>query len=141
MIGGHVIKTWSGTQKSITLSSAEAELVAAAEMSAELIGLSQMAQDWGLSMQGRVHVDSSAALAVAERRGNGKLRHVRVCNLWTQEEVEKEELRIQKIPGEWNPADALTKGLGQEKVEKFLRMTNQKTKEGRADTSLRLKGS
>ena len=98
-----------------------------------------MAEDWGIHMQGRVHVDSSAAIAIAERKGNGKLRHVRVGNLWIQEKVENEELSIQKVEGEWNPADVLTKGLGQEKMTRFLWMTNQKFEEGRADRSLRLK--
>ncbi len=139
MIGNHVIKTWSSTQKSITLSSAEAELVAAVKMSTELIGATQMAEDWGIHLHGRVHVDSSAAIAIAERKGNGKLRHVRVGNLWIQEKVEKEELQIQKVAGEWNPADALTKGLSQEKMARFLRITSQKFEDGRAERSLKLK--
>ena len=47
MWGSHQLKSWSTTQKSITLSSAEAELVAAVKMSSELVGISQMAFDWG----------------------------------------------------------------------------------------------
>ena len=85
MLGGHLLKSWSTTQKSITLSSAEAELVAAVTMRTELIGITQLAADWGVSLRGRVHVDSSAAIGVAQRRGNGKLRHVRVGTLWIQE--------------------------------------------------------
>ncbi len=139
MIGNHVTKTWPSTQKSITLSPAEAELVAAVKMSTELIGATQMAEDWGIHLHGRVHVDSSAAIAIAERKGNGKLRHVRVGNLWIQEKVEKEELQIQKVAGEWNPADALTKGLSQEKMARFLRITSQKFEDGRAERSLKLK--
>ena len=139
MIGGHVVKTWSSTQKSITLSSAEAELVAAVKMSAELIGVTQLAADWGLNMQGKVHVDSTAAIAVAERRGNGKPRHVRVGSLWIQEKVENEELQIRKVHGEWNPADSLTKGLGQEKMQRFLQISNQTFRNGRAEQTLKLK--
>ena len=36
-------------------------------------------------MTGRVHVDSSAAICASQRRGNGKLRHVRVGDIWIQE--------------------------------------------------------
>ena len=97
MVGRHVVKTWSSTQKSITLSSAEAELVAAVKMSAELIGATQLAADWGLHTQGKVHVDSTAAIAVAHRRGNGKLRHVKVGSRWIQEKVGNEELEIQNV--------------------------------------------
>ena len=68
------MKTWSSTQKSITLSSAEADLVAAVKASTELIGIIQMELAWGYIMTGEVYVDSSAALAVVARKGNGKLR-------------------------------------------------------------------
>ena len=139
MVGGHTIKSWSSTQRSITLSSAEAELVAAVKMSSELIGATQLAEDWGMHMKGRVHVDSSAAIAVAERKGNGKLRHVRVGDLWIQEKVEREELMLEKTSGEWNPADMMTKGLGAEKMHRFLRIANQSFKDGRAEQSLKLK--
>ena len=139
MLGSHNLKTWSTTQKSVTLSSAEAELVAAVKMSAELIGITQLAEEWGMSLQGKVHIDSAAAIGVIGRRGNGKLRHVRVGSLWIQERVETGELGVQKVPGEWNPADLLTKGLGQTKVERFVGMASQKFVDGRAEASLRLK--
>ena len=139
MTGSHTIKTWSTTQKSITLSSAESELVAAVKMSAELIGISQLADDWGFSLLGKVWVDSSAAIGVASRRGNGKLRHVRVGSLWIQERVENGDLQLQKVSGEWNPADLLTKGLGREKMLRFVGMASQRFENGRADVGLQLK--
>ena len=139
MLGVHNLKTWSTSQKSVTLSSAEAELVAAVKMSAELIGITQLAEEWGMSLQGKVHIDSAAAIGVIGRRGNGKLRHVRVGSLWIQERVETGELRVQKVPGEWNPADLMTKCLGQAQVERFVGMASQKFVDGRAEASLRLK--
>ena len=139
MWGSHQLKSWSTTQKSITLSSAEAELVAAVKMSSELIGISQMALDWGIEVKGTVHVDSSAAIGVAQRRGCGKLRHVRVGSLWIQEKIEDGELSMEKVSGEWNPADLLTKGLKEEKIKRFMRMASQRYEEGRARTALQLK--
>ena len=85
LAGKHCLKTWSSTQKNITLSSGEAELVAAVKMSAELIGMMQLLEDWGVTREARVYVDSSAAIGTMQRRGNGKLRHVRVGTLWIQE--------------------------------------------------------
>lgn len=76
---------------------------------------------------------------VIGRRGNGNLRHVRVGRLWIQERVENGELAMQKVPGEWDPADLLTKGLSQEKVERFVGITSQRFVNRRAGASLRLK--
>ena len=78
MRGGHLLKSWSSTQKSVTLSSAEAELMAAVKASTETIGMIQMAAEWDLELSGSIYVGSSAALALVERKGNGNLRHVRI---------------------------------------------------------------
>ena len=139
MAGGHLLKSWSSTQRSITLSSGEAELVAAVKMSAELIGMTQLTADWGLDYRGRVFVDSSAAIGVAQRKGNGKLRHVRVGTLWIQEKVEDGDLDISKVRGEDNPADAMTKNVSQDKLQRFVAMLSQEFREGRAEQSLELK--
>ena len=96
MRGSHCLKTWASTQKNITLSSGEAELVAVVKMSTEVIGLLQLAQKWGIEMDGHVYTDSSAALGVVRRKGNGKLRHIKVGMLWIQEKSESEELRFRK---------------------------------------------
>jgi hypothetical protein len=134
--GGHCIKTWSSTQKSITLSSAEAELVAAVKASCELIGAMQMTQAWGEESAGEVYVDSSAALAVVARKGSGKLRHVRVGCLWIQEKANSGELKFVKIPGELNPADAMTKHLTGSKILDLTRRMSQVPRTGRAQSGL-----
>ena len=48
-------------------------------------------------------------------------------------------VRCENGRGEWNPADALTKGLGQEKMRKFLEICSQVFADGRAERSLKLK--
>lgn len=109
--GGHCIKTWSSTQKFVTLSSAEAELMAAVKASTEAVGITQLAADWGVQATASICVDSSAALAVVGRKGNGRLRHVRVGHLWLQEKANSGELVYRKVRGEMNPADLMTKSL------------------------------
>ena len=69
MIGGHFIKGWSRAQSRIALSSAEAELIALVKCSAELLGVRSMFRDFGVESEGVVYVDSSAALAIARRKG------------------------------------------------------------------------
>ena len=81
----------------------------------------------------RVFVDSSAALGVAHRRGNGKLRHVKVGMLWTQQKVEEGELDMSKVAGEKNPADLMTKHLPFAKINQYTDAVNQRFREGRAD--------
>ena len=57
----------------------------------------------GKKIRRRNFVDSSAALAVVARKGTGKLRHVRVGQLWVQELAENDEVKFKKVKGEENP--------------------------------------
>ena len=84
MIGGHILKGWSRTQNHVTLSSSEAELIALVKYSAELMGIRSAMRDWGVESSGVVYADSSAALAIANRKGAGKLRHINISALWIQ---------------------------------------------------------
>ena len=138
MAGKHLIKSWSSTQKNITLSSGEAELVAAVKMSTELIGILQLLEDWGVKREARVYVDSSAAIGITQRRGNGKLRHVKVGMLWIQEKVENGELNITKVLGTENPADAMTKHLLGRKIQALMQKIGQEGRSGRSELSLHL---
>ena len=138
MIGGHYIKSWSSTQKTIALSSGEAELTAAVKSSSETIGSIQLATDWGLELEGEIYVDSTAALGVVARKGAGKLRHVRVGMLWIQERAETGELRYKKVRGTTNPADALTKSLSASDLKRYVEMLGVELKDGRANMSLEI---
>ena len=109
MMGTHPLKSWCVTQKHVTLSSAEAELMAIVRCASECIGMTQLAQTWALDLQAEIYADSSAALAICKRQGCGRLRHVRIGHLWIQERVRAQELTLRKILGEVNPADLLTK--------------------------------
>ena len=115
MIGSHFITGWSRTQNSITLSSAEAELVAMCKLSAELMGYLSMWRDWGRELKGIVLGDSSAALAISKRKGAGKLRHIKIGLLWIQEKQDSGELTFDKIAGQNNPADLMTKHVNEKK--------------------------
>ena len=95
-----------------------------------------MAESLGRKIAGEIFVDSSAALAVVARKGCGKLRHVRVGQLWVQEIAEAEELRFRKVLGEENPADLNTKYLTRQRMDKLLDLTGLRDREGRADTGL-----
>ena len=138
MIGEHFLKSWSRTQASVTLSSAEAELVAMVKVTAELIGVLHMLRDWGDELRGRVYADSSAALAISNRRGSGKLRHIAIGLLWIQEKEKRDEVEFVKVEGRLNPADLMTKCLGRQRAEEHSRRLGQKEAEGRAKLGLEL---
>ena len=114
-----MIKAWSKTQNSISLSSAEAELIAMVKLSTELIGLMSLARDLNCRLHGRVWPDSSAALAIVKRSGAGKLRHISISLLWVQEQEKWKKFVYEKVPGQANPADLFTKGVGREKLQQF----------------------
>ena len=56
-------------------------------------------KDWGVESSGVVYADSSATLAIAKRKGAGKLRHINVSSLWIQKRKDKEELELRKVMG------------------------------------------
>ena len=74
-VGPHTIKTWSVTQQMFALSSAEAELYALLKCACQTLGIINLAHDFGTNLEGTVHIDASAALAISQRQGLGKLRH------------------------------------------------------------------
>ena len=84
-VGSYVLKTYSRQQKTVALSSAEAELHAMVAASAEALGIVSPMKDIGVDAVGEVYADSSAALGIAQRQGMGKVRNIRPQALWVQE--------------------------------------------------------
>ena len=87
MIGQHVIRTWSSTQPSVTLSSGEAEFYGLVKAAGAGLGHQSIMRDFGLSVPVRVWIDSSAALGISSRSGLGKLRHLETHTLWVREKA------------------------------------------------------
>ena len=81
MFGKHVIRTWSSTQPSVTLSSGEAEFYGLVKAAGAGLGHQSIMKDFGYDTLVRAWTDSSA------RSGLGKLRHLEIHNLCAQETV------------------------------------------------------
>ena len=109
MIGGCLLKHWSKTQSTISLSSGEAELHGIAFGAAQAIGLQSLLHDLGWKVRIRVHSDATAAIGICRRKGIGKIRHLATTDLWIQDKVRSKQLELVKILGAENPADVLTK--------------------------------
>ena len=137
-MGTHCLRTWSVTQKAVSLSSGEAELMALVKATSEAIGVQQLAECWGIRLDLAVFVDSSAALAVTARKGNGKLRHVRIGHLWIQELAESESVQFRKVRGVANPADLMTKHLAGVKSAELAAALSQQPRTGHASCRIAL---
>ena len=107
--GAHPIKSYSKTQTTVCLSSAEAELqgiVAAASIS---LGLQSVAHDLGFDWPIELRADASAAIGICRRRGLGKVRHLHTADLWVQDRLKSGDFALRKTPGSQNIADMMTK--------------------------------
>ena len=116
----HTINTWSSTQHIIALSSAEAELYALLKYACQTIGIVNLDSVFGIVFQASVRTDASAALAITQRQGLGKWRHIDAHWLWIQERVKSGDLITNKVNGKENPADLLTKHLTGDEIQKHL---------------------
>ena len=132
-LGEHCIKMWSSTQKSIALSSGEAEYYALVKGGSIGIGICSMLSDFGITVDSRLFLstDSSVAEGVCSRRGLGKVRHIDVHMLWLQDRVQKGHIVIKKVSGESNISDALTKYLDVAKMNAHLASIGQFITSGR----------
>ena len=131
MWGSHLIKSWSTTQSVIALSSGEAEYYGMVKGASVGLGLQSVLSDFNISVSLTLKSDASAAIAIASRRGLGKVRHIEVCQLWLQEKVRKGDIKVVKVGTGENVADALTKYVSRENMSKHLSATRQDAKDGR----------
>ena len=131
-IGTHAIKTYSRQQKTVALSSAEAELHAMVAASAETLGVIGLCEDLGMRMMGEILADSSAALGISNRTGVGKVRHLRIQALWVQEVRSTGRLGYKKVLGTLNPSDVLTKHVPGDLLDAHLKSLGMEVRGGRA---------
>ena len=87
------------------------------KMSCEMIGMTQLAFEWGLAIKENIFADTSEALGIAKRRGRGKMRHVNIRTLWVQEKNETGELEYTKVQEDSNPADLMTKNVSRRTLD------------------------
>ena len=115
-----MIKHWSKTQSTISLSSGEAELHGIAHGAAQGLGMLSLLVDLGWKLKLRVHSDATAAIGICRRKGLGKVRHLATTDLWIQDQVRSRKIELLKVLGTDNPADVLTKYVNRQAMEKAL---------------------
>ena len=121
MIGKHLLAHWARTQQCIALSSCEAELNGIVKASSEGLSARHICEELGMTVALKVRTDSSAARGVCQREGAGKIKHLAVKQLWTQEKETQGELEVLKVPRESNWADLMTHHWSRAEGEKHLK--------------------
>ena len=112
---------WSVTQKTVALSSAEAENGAALEGLIRSLYVRNLLKQQGVELKIRIFSDSSAAIGHSRRQGNGKrMRHLEFHDMYIQQVLKDGAAEICKINGTDNPADLFTKHLSRELIIKNM---------------------
>ena len=86
------------------------------------MGIRSLAADMGITFECPIAIksDASAAIGISSRVGIGKVRHIEVTQLWVQEKVANGEIVIEKVATEDNLADALTKAVDAQIIQKHV---------------------
>ena len=83
----------------------------------------------------------SWTLAIAKRKGAGKLGHINVSALWYQNIQGREGAQYLKIDDTRNPADLVTKYLNREKMDLCMASISQEVRIGRPTAGLDAQGA
>ena len=140
MLNKHWIKSWSKSQSTVALSSAESELYACIKAASEGLGMISMMNDLGISIMGEIRSDASAALGIIARTGLGKLRHIDTSYLWIQQVSAEKKLSFGKVDGKENAADMMTKNLSRELSEEHCERIQLEFRNGRHEKAPEFRG-
>ena len=127
MVGSHLLKSWASNQQVVALSSGEAEYYAMVKAASQSLGIKHFFVEFGSKsdeIQIEIKTDASAALGIASRLGSGKIRHIETSSLWLQEKVYNGQVQITKVDTKENLADALTKPISEEDMQKHVKLCN-----------------
>jgi len=109
-LGGVALHAGCRTQTVVAQSSGEAEYIAATHAASQATYFHALVVEClGKVGAPTLHVDSTAAIGTASRRGLQRLRHLDTRFLWLQGEVAEKRLRLKKVAGPENAADSNTK--------------------------------
>ena len=125
-----IINPWSSTQSVIALSSREAGYYGLVEGASVGIGVQSMLRDFGVEVPVVLHIDSSAAKGIGNRRGLGRLRHIELSEPRVQYRVASGRT-TRKVRGTDNFSKALTKHSNRDRIDQRMSCTCQVFKSGR----------
>ena len=118
-IGGTAISWMSRLQKSVALSTTEAEYMAIAEAAKELIWLKNFLIELGFQQEDCVlHCDNQSAVHLAKNPVfHSRTKHIQMRYHFIRELINDGTLNLKKILGTKNPADMFTKVVTTDKLK------------------------
>ncbi|KAE9332538.1 Retrovirus-related Pol polyprotein from transposon TNT 1-94 [Phytophthora rubi] len=129
MIGNCTV-TWSSRkQRIVAQSTAEAEYVALAHCTREVLFLRQLLKELGYEQAATViNEDNQACIAIAENPAqHSRVKHIDVRYHFIREHVQHKDVNLQYVVSKDNVADALTKGLPRDQLEYLREAMNVKS--------------
>ena len=113
----------SGRQGLITLSTAESELLAMTDGAIALKRVECLLADLGVQIETKeIASDSLAALGISNGASSWRTRHLRIRAGWLVEQISYGLVTTRHCPGEYQPADLLTKPLSSQRLQQLLRL-------------------
>ena len=94
--------------------------------------------DLGTDVCTMLESNAIAAKGILDRQGIAKVRHIDVNCLWLQEQCAKKIVPLNKIPGETNTADLLTKHLAIHGIFRHMANLNLVHVGGRSEAAAKL---
>ena len=123
MVAGACVLSYSRTQASRALSSCEAELYAMGSGAVESLQLHALMCEQGFLQRDEIpllRTDSSSALTLAGRRGQGRLKHVECRLLALQDWTLEKRISLGRVSTDMNDSDALTKFLSKNAMNAIM---------------------
>jgi hypothetical protein len=111
LLGGSPVHFHSRTQSVTALSSCEAELYGLCSGSAEGLWIQALLSELSVPTSLVVYTDSGSALALLQKNGPGRLKHIEMRSLWVQESTKEGRFVVKKVLGTNNVSDIMTKAL------------------------------
>ena len=117
-VGGTAVSWISKLQQVVSLSTMEAEYVAATEASKEMVWLQRFMEELGkIQENSRLYSDSQSAIHFAKNLVfHSRTKHIELKYQFIRSILNEELLKLEKIHTSQNPADMLTKGVTREKL-------------------------
>ncbi|KAL9256703.1 Retrovirus-related Pol polyprotein from transposon TNT 1-94-like protein [Drosera capensis] len=124
-VGGTTVSWMSRLQKSVALSTTEAEYITLSEAGKEMIWLKNLLEELGRKQDDSVlYSDSQSAIHLAKNPVfHAKTKHIQLRYHFIRGLISDGTLSLRKILGSKNPANMLTKGVTTEKLKLCIAST------------------
>ena len=128
-MGTGAISWASKLQPFVTLSTTEAEYIAAVSAGQEILWLRNLFTEFGYKFDApsTLYIDNQSALSVAKNpEHHGCMKHLDLQFYWLRDVVADGQIAVHYMPTDTMPADVMTKALSRVKVQDMCSMLGLK---------------